>query len=321
MNRYKQFLFTVLLLITCFCASPFIFVKIWKNSAEEKKAAATPPPAAVEANADVQKATEAAADKPADQQQEATEAPQEDTAAKSSSYTFEKADISYFSDALFIGDSRTVGLQEYGIMRDVSEFFCTSGMATSTVDSATVSGHTLNNLLTSVKYGKIYLMIGINEVANNFDTTISNYKNIVDNLKAKQPDAIIYVMGNLHVAASAEQNGITNANINYLNGLIEGLADNDRVYYLDANSEFDDEYGALNESYSGDGIHPKAEYYKQWSEWIRDNTVPDGKTPPPAEEPAQDEAQPEDSADTSEEKDAPEKKDDTNNEFFTHTDT
>lgn len=316
MNRYKQFLFTVLLLITCFCASPFIFVKIWKNSAEEKKAAATPPPtAAVEANADVQTPTaEAPADKPADQQ-EATEVPKEGSATKSGSYAYEKADMSYFNDALFIGDSRTVGLQEYGLMRDISEFFCTSGMATSTVETSTVSGHTLNNLLTSVKYGKIYLMIGINEVANNFDTTISNYRGIVDNLKAKQPEAIIYVMGNLHVAASAESNGITNANIDYLNGLIEGLADNERVFYLDVNPEFDDGYGALKESCSGDGIHPTAEYYKEWSQWICDHTVPDGKTPPAAE-PA---AAAEDSTEPAQAEETPEKKDDSSNEFFTHT--
>lgn len=310
MNRYKQFLFTLLLLITCFVASPFIFVKIWKNSADSKKPNAAPP--AVEANADVQKATDAPADKPADTTQEATE---EADKKSGSAYDYVKADLSYFDDALFIGDSRTVGLSEYGVFKDNAEFFCTSGMATSTVDSTTVSGHTLNNLLTSTKFGKIYLMIGINEVGNNFDTTISNYRTIVDNLKAKQPEAIIYIMGNLHVALSAEGNGITNENINYLNGLIAALADYDRVYYLDVNPEFDDDYGALNATYSGDGIHPTAEYYQKWSEWIGENTVPDGNTPAPAEE----------SADTeeptgAETEDAEKKDDNPNNEFFTNTD-
>lgn len=312
MNRYKQFLFTILLLITCFVASPFIFVKIWKNSSDAKKANATPPPA-VEVNADLQKPTENSEDKPADSTQAATEAA--DTKS-GSSFNYVNADASYFDDALFIGDSRTVGLYEYGVIKN-AEFFCSSGMSTSNIDSTTVSGHTLNNLLTSVKYKKIYLMIGINEVANNFDTTISNYSNIVDNLKAKQPEAIIYIMGNLHVAVSAESNGITNDNINYLNGLIAGLADYDRVYYLDVNPIFDDNYGALNEKCTGDGIHPTAEYYQKWSEWIGENTVPDGSTPAPTEAVQADDTQTE----TEEKKSDDEKKDDdSSNEFFTHTD-
>ena len=78
-----------------------------------------------------------------------------------------KSDIS-MADALFIGDSRTVGLMEYAGI-DGADYFCAVGMSVYNIHEKPVSVPnvgkvTLTELLNSKKYGKIYIMIGINEV-------------------------------------------------------------------------------------------------------------------------------------------------------------
>lgn len=81
---------------------------------------------------------------------------------------FATVDKSYFKDVLFIGDSRTVGLFEYGQIEGAN-FFANTGMNVYNVREKTVSvsnlgNVTLDKLLSSKQYGKIYLMLGINEL-------------------------------------------------------------------------------------------------------------------------------------------------------------
>ena len=86
-----------------------------------------------------------------------------------------KGDIS-MDDALFIGDSRTVGLMEYAGI-DGADYFCTVGMSVYNIHKKPVSVPnvgkvTLTELLNSKKYGKIYIMLGINEVGYKFSSTV-----------------------------------------------------------------------------------------------------------------------------------------------------
>ena len=103
---------------------------------------------------------------------------------------FVKAEKSYLDDALFIGDSRTVGMKEYGKMSNAS-FFCDTGMSvyniydtkTKVKDLGTVS---LKELLKQKKYGKIYLMIGINELGYNQKNTIRKYKELAGSMSSNR---------------------------------------------------------------------------------------------------------------------------------------
>ena len=74
----------------------------------------------------------------------------------------------YFDDALFIGDSRTVGISEYGELNNAT-FFANTGMSVYNVFDKKVSvpkvGKVkLDQLLTSKKYGKVYIMLVINKL-------------------------------------------------------------------------------------------------------------------------------------------------------------
>ena len=177
-------------------------------------------------------------------------------------------------DALFIGDSRTVGLMEYAGI-DGADYFCTVGMSVYNIHKKPVSVPnvgkvTLTELLNGKKYGKIYIMLGINEVGYKFSSTVEKYSELIEFIKDKQPDAVIFIQANLHVSKSRSDSDkvVNNTAINGLNAELAKLADGKSIFYLDANILFDDEAGGLSADKSGDSTHLYAKYYREWGEWI-----------------------------------------------------
>lgn len=187
---------------------------------------------------------------------------------------FTTADASYFNDALFIGDSRTMGLKEYGQMEG-AEFFANTGMSVynvkeKVVNVPSVGDVTIEQLLSAKQYGKIYLMLGINELGYNRDNTVQKYKELVDYIRSKEPDALIFIEANLHVsAARSDSDSIFNNNsINEFNSRISEFIDNEKTFYIDANEIFDDENGNLGAEYTSDNTHVLGKYYVNWKDWI-----------------------------------------------------
>lgn len=177
-------------------------------------------------------------------------------------------------DALFIGDSRTVGLMEYAGI-DGADYFCTVGMSVYNIHKNSVSVPnvgkvTLTELLNGKKYGKIYIMLGINEVGYKFSSTVEKYSELIEFIKDKQPNAVIFIQANLHVSKSRSDSDkvVNNTAINGLNAELAKLADRKSKFYLDANILFDDKTGALSSDKSEDNTHLYAKYYKEWGEWI-----------------------------------------------------
>lgn len=185
----------------------------------------------------------------------------------------------YFDDALFIGDSRTVGISEYGDLNNAT-FFANTGMSVYNVFEKNVSVPRvgklkLEQLLTYKKFGKIYIMLGINELGYNQEKTLKKYKDLLKFIQEKQSNAIIYIEANLHVAAerSNKDKTINNININKINNEISQLADNEKIFFIDVNEKFDDENGNLSSNYTQDNVHIYAKYYKEWSDWLSQNAV------------------------------------------------
>ena len=182
-------------------------------------------------------------------------------------------------DALFIGDSRTVGLSEYSILEG-ADFFANVGMNVYNVNEKTVSVPTvgkvtLDELLNYKTYDKIYVMLGINELGYNRENTVAKYADLIDYIQEKQPDAIIIIEANLHVTKSRSDSDkvINNNAINEFNSAISGLADGKKIFYFDVNVLFDDENGSLPAEKSQDSAHLYAKYYIEWGEWIIRQTV------------------------------------------------
>ena len=185
----------------------------------------------------------------------------------------------YFDDALFIGDSRTVGISEYGDLNNAI-FFANTGMSVYNVFEKNVSVPQvgklkLEQLLTYKKFGKIYIMLGINELGYNQEKTLKKYKDLLKFIQEKQSNAIIYIEANLHVTAerSNKDKTINNININKINNEISQLADNEKIFFIDVNEKFDDENGNLSSNYTQDNVHIYAKYYTEWSDWLSQNAV------------------------------------------------
>lgn len=187
---------------------------------------------------------------------------------------FESTGYDYFDDALFIGDSRTVGIMEYGNIESAT-FFADSGMSVFQLEKKMVSVPNLGkvsfeDVLENKKYGKIYLMLGINELGYRFENIAEKYQETVEKIRTYQSDAVIYLCANLHVTKEQSENDsiYNNDNVNRVNQMISKLADNENIFYIDINEVFDDESGSLGEEYSGDSFHVYGKYYRAWVDWL-----------------------------------------------------
>ena len=87
-----------------------------------------------------------------------------------------QADTSWFEDTLFIGDSRTGGLHQYGDLGG-AEVIADAGMNVYQIYDKEFTLSTgekkyLEEVLKEQQFGKVYVMIGINELGYDFERTV-----------------------------------------------------------------------------------------------------------------------------------------------------
>ena len=188
--------------------------------------------------------------------------------------TFTTVDASYFDDALFLGDSHTGGFHDYAGLR-TAVYFTKNGLTVA--DAAEKSFVELNGKKVTLaealelrQFGKIYILLGINEIGGGTaEGWAAQYRTLLDLVREKQPDAIIFLQSIFHTTQKkSEESYFKNTTINERNAALARLADNRTVFYLDLNPVFDDESGALRTDYSGDGVHVRAPYYPQWRDYL-----------------------------------------------------
>lgn len=204
-------------------------------------------------------------------------------ATENTEKTFTTVDDSYFSDALFIGNSRTVGLSLYGSMPSDTTFYATVGMniydllnSTAQVPPEEGPEQSFESLLSSRQFGKIYIMLGINDLATGTSESFAEYyKEIVDHIHTVQPNAIIYIQSIINISAERDAQGdaIQNSNINEKNALLSQLANNDYIYYLNVNEVLIDSNGFLNADYTSDGIHLGGGSLSLWEDYLYSHAI------------------------------------------------
>ena len=196
---------------------------------------------------------------------------------------FKTVDDSYFDDALFIGDSRMVGLSQYCVAIDSrATFFAKKSLTIfdirnkEWIDAEDGTEMSIAKALEGKHFKKIYLMVGINELGTGDEERFRKvYAQVIEGLKYLQPDATIFINSIMHV--SEEKNNTdelyNNTNINIRNEAIKGLADNRTVFYLDINEAVDDENGNLRAETTGDGVHLKGACYEPWHQYLLEHGV------------------------------------------------
>lgn len=202
--------------------------------------------------------------------------------AMTTEYDYSIENDSYFNDAAFLGDSRTLGISDYAGL-DGADFYCDSGMTIFKLlgeDGVTYqkTGHKVDmkQVLQQKHYGKIYMMLGMNELGyGNTEMYLKQYREVVEQIREWQPDAIIYIMANLHVS-EAKNNPDTefnNININDKNAASALLANGKDIFYLDCNPLFTDKDGFLNADLTFDGVHLYAQHYDVWRQFLMEHGV------------------------------------------------
>ena len=189
-----------------------------------------------------------------------------------------QADTSYFDDALFIGDSRTMGLAEYADLGG-AEVFANTGMNIyrlySMKNAVRDREPWLEDILAKKQYRRIYLMSGINELGYDEAQTVKRFEEEVLKLKELQPEAEIILEANLHVTSErSEKEAIfNNEGIDRINDYIRQIAEKHGFSYIDVNEIFDDDTGGLTPEYTHDQVHVLGKYYQEWADWIRKNGI------------------------------------------------
>lgn len=196
---------------------------------------------------------------------------------------FGRVEDDYFDDALFLGDSRVVGMCQYGGLGDIATFYASTGLTIYKLFSAEIvevpdqkEKITVEEALQQQSFGKIYIMVGINEMGTGtVERYAETYKAAVEHLQELQPDAIIYIQAILKVTTARSNKGdyINNEGIIARNEALSQLADGERIFYVDPNPAVCDEDGGLVQDYTSDGVHLKAKYIGLWKEYLKDNAV------------------------------------------------
>lgn len=201
----------------------------------------------------------------------ASEPPVPDSTAPLAVY---RQDEHYFDDALFIGDSRMESLARYARLGN-ADYFTDVGMTVYRMFSDSCWDDNfcttdLAGLLSSRQYGKIYVMLGLNEAGYSLDSLTSAYEEALARLRQLQPQARIFLLKLYGVSRDQAEaaSWLGPQNLDRINAMIEGLCDGDQVRCLDPRAVYEDGQGYLQEDCSDDGVHPYVKDLDAFNQWL-----------------------------------------------------
>jgi lysophospholipase L1-like esterase len=167
------------------------------------------------------------------------------------------------NEIIFLGNSITdIGHWE--------EFFGTTNIKNRGISSDITYGvlHRLSQI-TRVKPAKIFIMIGINDIARNIPDSIiiSNYQKIVQRIKSESPLTKIYIQSILPTNndfTEYQNHQNKTGHILNINEYLRSLAKKTDEVYIDLYGAMIDKEGKLDKKYTNDGLHLTAAGFLQW---------------------------------------------------------
>lgn len=201
-------------------------------------------------------------------------------------YDYQKVKKDYFDDAVFIGDSRIVGMNDYSGLTNAT-FFAKTGLTVyNLLDDKFVkdpdSGKlvSVSYMMRNHSYGKIYLMVGINELGTGGTERFADaYKDVLKKFRKWQPDAVIYVQSIMGVSPKKDQTDpvFNNTNIRDKNYAISKLTDGIHIFYLNIQELYEDKNHNLKQELTFDDVHIYAQHYDQWVKYLKTHAVVRGE--------------------------------------------
>ena len=203
------------------------------------------------------------------------ESGEETTAAENAPAADAPAGDAYdFSDAAFVGNSFVEDLDTYNLV-PAADCFARVGLNVQTaLTKPTLRGEVPSiDELKAKQYGKVILVFGENELGwASADTFARYYGELIDQVRQRQPSAVIYIESIFPVSAavSAEnKDQLNNQRIGEFNDRLQRLAEEKGAVYIDGASVLRDAQGELPADAATDGIHPKIGYYREFVEYLR----------------------------------------------------
>ena len=194
----------------------------------------------------------------------------ENAVAKSSA-----VDISYFSDAVFLGASQTLGMATKVGLTAKSHIYAYQSLNVSTIYTNKVfkvGGKTVSGMdaMRATKFSKAYLHFGINEIWMSLDKFTTQYEKIIDDVLKVNPKAIVYVEAIMPVPKSYTKT--SNSKINKYNKALYELAQKKGVCFLDVTEAVRGKDGYLPADAASDGIHFASAYCTKWFNYLKTHT-------------------------------------------------
>lgn len=193
----------------------------------------------------------------------------------------EAVEPSWFSDAVFIGNSLEQGFMLWAGLK-TADMFAVQSISVANIGSERVintGGGNYISILDAMarkSYRKVFVMLGINELSwASKETFYDKYSAVIDRIRELEPEAEIYLQSMTPVTKKQSDNSttFTNSRIVEYNEVIRQLAEDKECHYLFIHEAYADEEGCLPANTSEDGIHPYPKYYAQWLTYLETHTV------------------------------------------------
>ena len=207
-----------------------------------------------------------------------------------------RVDASYFSDAVFMGDSLADGFRVYSGSLPMGSGGATYITAKSISPRTFLQPNVQINVegsgpidpwaaIDQIQPGKIYVTLGtnaLNAVGNEPEGIIEDYYRLVDKLREYVPDATIYITTVTPVAAFAEKDhpGLVFARIYRMNQLIAKMCNEKGLGLINLYDVLKSDSGYLKEDIAySDGIHLTPTGYQMWADYLVTHTIYNTNSP------------------------------------------
>jgi lysophospholipase L1-like esterase len=207
-----------------------------------------------------------------------------------------KADPSYLDDAVFIGDSVSLKLKNYvtakrktdanffGKARFLTAGSMGSGNALKPLSSSSIHPSyngkkaLLEDNVAAMGAKKVYIMLGINDIAPyGVDDSVKNMAKLLENIKAKSPNAMIFVQSSTPMIKTMQMTSLNNPNLAAYDLALSKMCKEKGYNYIDVASAMRDSEGNLPLEYCSDpdvlGMHFTDKACEIWINYLLTHTV------------------------------------------------
>ncbi len=186
----------------------------------------------------------------------------------------------YFDDCAFVGDSVTYGLMlecmRTGDLGDAL-FLATKslGLHNSLFGSFTHSyqgqAMTTEEALAASGVKKVFIMLGMNDLNAIAPQQCAEYFSLlITRIRERCPDIQIVIQSCTPIYTGSEEDGLTNANVDLYNTMLQGYAQQEGLAYVDVAAYLKDKTGGIAHRYCSDNyVHLTSEGAQVWIAVLR----------------------------------------------------